>query len=131
MIRRLSLIPALAAGAVLAVGALASTAALAGDVTSASVPSAEPTEGSVFLKDGVVRPQTVKEVGGGTWNYGTTVGAGWSNYYHTSKCHGSSAYSGSKSGRDHNVRPGKESQVHIWRDGTNGVEAYWTNTGSC
>ncbi|WP_411742030.1 lactococcin 972 family bacteriocin [Raineyella sp. W15-4] len=36
---------------------------------------------------------TVVPVGGGTWNYGVG-GIVWSNYYHGSKVHGSTACSG-------------------------------------
>ncbi|MEU5692420.1 lactococcin 972 family bacteriocin [Actinosynnema sp. NPDC020468] len=33
---------------------------------------------------------TVVNVGGGTWDYGVDSARVWSNYYHGSKCHGSS-----------------------------------------
>ena len=32
----------------------------------------------------------IKEVGGGTWDYGTNNTTVWSYYYHGSVCHGSS-----------------------------------------
>lgn len=35
-----------------------------------------------------------KEVGGGTWDYGATDRTVWSNYYHSSKNHGSSVLNG-------------------------------------
>ncbi|MFE7116210.1 lactococcin 972 family bacteriocin [Streptomyces sp. NPDC057654] len=34
---------------------------------------------------------TVKEVGGGTWDYGAGTSQVWSNYYHPTKCHGSTS----------------------------------------
>ncbi|MPY58183.1 lactococcin 972 family bacteriocin [Streptomyces spongiae] len=35
-----------------------------------------------------------KEVGGGTWSYGTTSETVWSNYFHSSSKHGSSVRNG-------------------------------------
>ncbi|MFF8567519.1 lactococcin 972 family bacteriocin [Streptomyces albidoflavus] len=33
----------------------------------------------------------VKQVGGGTWDYGAGTATVWSDYYHKSKCHGSTS----------------------------------------
>lgn len=34
---------------------------------------------------------TVKNIGGGTWDYGAGTAIVWSDYYHGSKCHGSTS----------------------------------------
>ncbi|MFD4986344.1 lactococcin 972 family bacteriocin [Streptomyces sp. NPDC058374] len=34
---------------------------------------------------------TVVNVGGGTWDYGAGTATVWSDYYHKSKCHGSTS----------------------------------------
>ncbi|MFG2426771.1 lactococcin 972 family bacteriocin [Streptomyces sp. NPDC048590] len=34
---------------------------------------------------------TIKEIGGGTWDYGAGTSYVWSDYYHKSKCHGSTS----------------------------------------
>ncbi|MER6948315.1 lactococcin 972 family bacteriocin [Nonomuraea sp. NPDC000554] len=90
-----------------------------------------PTEGSVMMNPGDVSIQSIKNVGGGTWNFGTHASNGWSDYLHNKKCHGSSTSSGHHYNVDHDIRAGNWSQSKVWRDGSAGIKAYWTNTGSC
>ncbi|RBQ14148.1 hypothetical protein DP939_42065 [Spongiactinospora rosea] len=111
------LLPALAAGAIVAGGG---TAALADG----------PTEGSVVLDapGGGVTTLEVKNVGGGQWHYGTSLTEGFSNYYHERNCHGSSAVSGRNYVQDYDVPRLQWSRAGVWRDGKATIEAYWRNT---
>ncbi|GAA3256445.1 lactococcin 972 family bacteriocin [Nonomuraea helvata] len=117
-----SLVMVAAIGAVVLGGVSAAVAAEGTD---------EPTEGSVLMTPGDVSAQTVKRIGGGTWNYGTHVTNGYSDYLHNRKCHGSSTSSGHHYNADHDVAKGNWAQSKVWRDGSAGIKAFWTNTGNC
>ncbi|MCO5999244.1 lactococcin 972 family bacteriocin [Actinoallomurus rhizosphaericola] len=78
--------------------------------------------------DSGVATRDLKNVGGGTWNYGTHATYGYSNYLHEKKCHGSSINSGDKYKRDWGVRAGNWAITKIPRDGTSSIYAYWRNT---
>ncbi|GAA0925768.1 lactococcin 972 family bacteriocin [Nonomuraea longicatena] len=103
------LVPAFAAGAIALSGAGAAFAD-------------EPASGEVSL-DGVTTTEVVN-VGGGTWDYGTTSSRGtWSNYYHGSRWHGSSAQ-GTYFDRSPCVRPGAWSRAWAPR-ASSGNRAWW------
>lgn len=88
-------------------------------------------QGSVEMdpdSDAVSPMNNVRHVGGGTWHYGTDLFSGYSNYYHETRCHGSSAESGPNYVRDHNVSAGMWSIADVERHGIDTIRAYWTNT---
>ncbi|MFC5109044.1 lactococcin 972 family bacteriocin [Kibdelosporangium philippinense] len=66
------------------------------------------------------------EVGGGTWDYGTSINQGWSNYFHGSLNHGATSSQGSRAVRS-------DRDAGIWalttinRDifDSNPIRAYW------
>lgn len=51
---------------------------------------------------------------GGQWIYGASWPQAYSNYYHATRCHGSTVASDSKTSRSVDIRPGKWSDEHIW-----------------
>jgi len=63
---------------------------------SLGAPSVSADSGSVALTNGEVTPFAMEEVGGGWWDYGTRVSVippgqiVWSDYFHSTKVHGSS-----------------------------------------
>jgi len=67
--------------------------------TAAASPDIDATEtsGVVELSSDtpVISPNTVKNVGGGTWNYGRSGGHCWSHYVHPAKRHSATAIRGS------------------------------------
>jgi hypothetical protein len=74
---------------------------------SSSAFAAEPS-GGVVTTNGTVTPQTVKNVGGGTWNYGTGSGCGaykcaWSHYVHPSLYHSATSICGSANVKRYNT----------------------------
>ncbi|MGW4207332.1 lactococcin 972 family bacteriocin [Lentzea sp. NPDC004789] len=100
----------------------------------AATQAGEVTSGSAALPADSFTVQDVKEgkdVDYGVWNYGRYPTRAYSNYYHESKCHGSSAYLGDRSARDFNVAPGKESQAGVNNATTATAEVYWRSTGDC
>ncbi|MFC9297763.1 lactococcin 972 family bacteriocin [Streptomyces sp. NPDC057011] len=46
--------------------------------------------GAVIAASAAPALATTVSVGGGTWDYGAGTATVWSDYYHGSKCHGSS-----------------------------------------
>jgi lactococcin 972 family bacteriocin len=65
----------------------------------------EVTGGSVTIESGVVTRNEVgsasftpqADVGGGTWDYGTSFNQGWSNYLHDTRNHGATVKQGDRS----------------------------------
>ncbi|WP_067794053.1 lactococcin 972 family bacteriocin [Actinomadura formosensis] len=119
------LVMAATAGVIILGGAGAAMA----EGNAAPAPDPTATEGSVTLDPGTgdVTAQGTKNVGGGTWNYGSNrvQDYGWSDYYHPTNCHGSSARSGRHYAADHGVAAKRWSEATVTKDGT--VKVYWTN----
>lgn len=46
--------------------------------------------GSVLVGGAAAAHATIEYVGGGTWDHGVNSSIVWSDYYHGSRCHGSS-----------------------------------------
>jgi len=91
--------------------------------------------GSVIIPSGVVTesegqgtsfaPSTRVEVGGGTWDYGTSVTQGWSNYFHATRNHGATSSQGSRVVRS-DKGPGIWANTTINRDlSGNPIKANW------
>ena len=54
---------------------------------------------------------------GGTWQYGTNLVKMWSNYWHTSRCHGSSVYTDTNKNVSVDIAPGYWSYAQLhWYD---------------
>ncbi|GGA49559.1 hypothetical protein GCM10007416_23310 [Kroppenstedtia guangzhouensis] len=114
------------------------TMSLALALTFASVSSANAASGSVdltdvkSLKSGAVTPFSVN-VGGGTWDYGTrlvsfgTKKEVYSNYYHGTKNHGSTAQIGTQSNKSC-VRPGSTSYASARGGLFDSTHAYWNTS---
>lgn len=84
------------------------------------------TLAAVVLAVGIAGPAlaTVRQVDGGTWDYGTGNGIVWSNYYHAKKCHGSSVTGASGLRRSPDTRAG--AWANVWDYDTRGVDhAYY------
>ncbi|MET8813121.1 lactococcin 972 family bacteriocin [Streptomyces sp. NPDC004549] len=47
--------------------------------------------GVLVMAGAVPALATVKNIDGGTWDYGAGTATVWSDYYHPSKCHGSTS----------------------------------------
>lgn len=47
--------------------------------------------GALVIAGATPAMATVVNVGGGTWDYGAGTAVVWSDYYHGSKCHGSTS----------------------------------------
>jgi lactococcin 972 family bacteriocin len=66
--------------------------------TAAASSDLDATETSGFVElssdTPEVRPNTVKNVGGGTWNYGRSSGHCWSHYVHPARKHSATAVLG-------------------------------------
>lgn len=90
----------------------------------------KPTSGSIDLTNTQVTPLTSVSVGGGTWDYGTslyglTQKKVWSNYWHPTSYHHSSCTIGANFSSSGITAPGLtsfSSAVGGWFDSTN---AYW------
>ncbi|MFC6094851.1 lactococcin 972 family bacteriocin [Saccharothrix lopnurensis] len=92
--------------------------------------------GSAIIPAGVVTkdegegtstaPSTMVEVGGGTWDYGTSANQGWSNYLHGTKNHGATVSQGSRAVRS-DTGPGVWANTTINRDifSNDPIRAYW------
>ncbi|MEU3183818.1 lactococcin 972 family bacteriocin [Streptomyces sp. NPDC006923] len=69
---------------------------------------------------------TVVGVGGGTWDYGADATWTWSDYYHGSKCHGSSV-------QGKNYYTSGDTAAGAWANAgapakLSGNQAYWRNS---
>ncbi|MDV6013001.1 lactococcin 972 family bacteriocin [Haloechinothrix sp. LS1_15] len=71
---------------------------------------------------------SVEFVGGGEWHYGTSAFSGYSNYYHGTRCHGSTAISGDNIVRSPDTPAGNWAYAEVSRDGFSTIHAYWRNT---
>lgn len=49
------------------------------------------TSGALIIAAAAPALATVESVGGGTWDHGAGTATVWSDYYHGTKCHGSTA----------------------------------------
>ncbi|MDH2428407.1 lactococcin 972 family bacteriocin [Sphaerisporangium sp. TRM90804] len=98
-------------------------------VTGANAAVAEPESGSVSHSSSADSPVTTfatEYVGGGTWTYGVNAADVWSDYFHDTKCHGSSAQ-GAYYQRDWLIAAGYWSEVNIPK-ASFGNKSYWRNT---
>ncbi|MEV4861271.1 lactococcin 972 family bacteriocin [Streptomyces ossamyceticus] len=117
------------------------TAALAAGVlapaTSASAADApaflgEPKEWgmvAIDLRDvSLVKPLTIKTVGGGTWSYGTQVNGSqkrcYSNYDHQTKYHSSTVILASSTRKDY-AEAGDTSNASLTNGSSHTCYAYW------
>lgn len=66
-------------------------------------------------------------VGGGTWWHGLTAGTVYSDYFHSTRCHGSTAV-GSYTIRSASMLPGYLAQASAPR-ATHNNETYWRHCG--
>ncbi|MEU8956031.1 lactococcin 972 family bacteriocin [Streptomyces sp. NPDC048518] len=75
-----------------------------------------------------VTPTTVKEVGGGTWSYGTVLTTGgkrcYSNYYHGSKGHTATAILANGTDKDHAAK-GKWAKASVEAGAAYTCHVYW------
>lgn len=61
---------------------------------------------------------------GGTWQYGSNPAKMWSNYWHTSRCHGSSVVTSTAKSRSIDTASGHWSYAQIWGHGF-GIKYYY------
>ncbi|MFF1714750.1 lactococcin 972 family bacteriocin [Streptomyces sp. NPDC058268] len=117
----------------LAATTVALTAGALSPATAVSTESPQPKEwGMVTIKidpnSTSVTPMKVKNVGGGTWSYGTTVTAGrkrcYSNYMHGSKYHSSTAILGNVTDKDF-ADSGSTSNASAKSGAAYTCHAYW------
>ena len=125
MVRRLPVVAALTA-AVLGGGALTAGAAFAAPSNSASA-----THGSAVTPNGVVQPQTVKNVGGGTWNYGSYLGVThpktcYSDYEHNTNYHSSTAIISASQDKEY-ASATYWSNASTWAGAAYTCYTYWNN----
>jgi hypothetical protein len=125
MVRRLPLVAALTA-AVLGGGALTAGAAYAAPSASASA-----THGSAVTPSGSVQLKTVKNVGGGTWNYGSYLGVThpktcYSNYVHNSNYHSSTAIIANGQDKEY-ASATYWSNASTWAGAAYTCYTYWNN----
>ncbi|MFF9496341.1 lactococcin 972 family bacteriocin [Streptomyces flaveolus] len=116
-----------AAAAALAAGALA-------PATPASAAAPQPKEWGVVTitvdpSSDSVTPMTVKEVGGGTWSYGTSISSTglklcYSNYVHPDQYHSSSAVIASATAKDY-ADAGAWSRASVSNGHAYTCYAYW------
>jgi lactococcin 972 family bacteriocin len=97
---------------------------------AASAAVSAPQTGSITLS--TVTPDTTVNVGGGTWNYGSSVDSSgtkhcWSHYVHPTKTHSATAIMGSQ---NHKVRktPKIWANADIYGGTGNTCYAYWSAT---
>lgn len=119
---------ALAGALVVPVNAQAAESAPASDLISDSMVAADVDEtsagGGVLLPAGGVAPKYTSHPEGGTWVHGTDNGV-YSNYYHPTKRHGSTAMNGrGQSNKATNVAGGLWSRASIAKTWA-GNSAYW------
>jgi lactococcin 972 family bacteriocin len=97
---------------------------------AASAAPAAPQSGIVALS--TATPNTTVNVGGGTWNYGSSVDSSgtkhcWSHYDHPTKTHSATAIMGSQ-----NVKVRKTPKIwanaDIYAGTGNTCYAYWSNS---
>ncbi|MGL5417321.1 MAG: lactococcin 972 family bacteriocin [Clostridium sp.] len=85
--------------------------------------------GHVVISDSQTTPFAVVNVGGGKWDYGTSVGFSgkkcWSNYQHQSKTHSSTAQVGSAKSFSGWKSKGVESKASIVGSILQTGEAFW------
>ena len=77
-----------------------------------------PTGGSVYFSNSQITPFTIKNIDGGTWNYGSSIykfvyKRVWSNYQHQDLTHRSSCYLGDRYDNSGWQDPGTESKSSI------------------
>ncbi|MEU0521990.1 lactococcin 972 family bacteriocin [Streptosporangium sp. NPDC006007] len=65
---------------------------------------------------------------GGTWDHGTGTGYTWSDYYHSSDCHGSTAV-GVRTVRSPNTNPGSWSRASVAMSSFNNETYYRIEAG--
>lgn len=68
-----------------------------------------------------------QHVDGGTWYYGTDWSVVWSNFYHPTRCHGSSVrtYNGLITVRSARTAPGRWSHAQVRRSTDTNEAYYW------
>lgn len=118
-VRRLGMVVALA---VAVPSVVAGTASAAGVTPTA-------TSGSVTMTG--VTPLTVKNVGGGTWNYGVTYNVSfgkhcYSDYYHPTNYHSATSIIGSTNNTNH-APPGQWADSYANGSLFGTCHAYWNN----
>ncbi|GAA1440475.1 lactococcin 972 family bacteriocin [Nocardiopsis tropica] len=74
-----------------------------------------------------VADAAISYVGGGTWYHGLTTGRVYSNYFHATLCHGSTAV-GTYTVTSAAMLPGKTSEASAPR-AVNHNETYWRHCG--
>lgn len=72
---------------------------------------------------GVAAAREITQVGGGTWYHGLTPSYVYSDYFHSTRCHGSTAV-GTYTVRSATMGPGYTSKASAPRAGW-GNESYW------
>jgi len=113
----------------IATTALALPVALTGTAFAASSAPPPATSGSATLAG--ISPNTSKDVGGGTWNYGSSYSFPfsmkcWSNYFHPTDFHSATAIIGSNNQTSFGA-PDQWADATVYGSLTGTCQTYWDN----